>query len=67
MKKITLTLSIEEANTILEGLGQMPYKSVYHLINNIQQQAAQQAEEQISTNGQIKNTPPPKKSKSLIS
>lgn len=42
MEQIKLTLTIEEANIILEALGQMPYKKVYQLVGNIQQQAAQQ-------------------------
>ena len=36
---ITLQLSLEEANTILESLGAMPYARVYPLIQNIHAQA----------------------------
>lgn len=42
LKEITLQVSIEEANTILEALGQMPFVKVYALINKIQEQAGQQ-------------------------
>ena len=39
MQEITLTLSLAEANQILEALGQQPYVRVYELIGKIQQQA----------------------------
>lgn len=42
MEQIKLTLTVEEANVILEALGNMPYKTVYQLVGKIQQQAAQQ-------------------------
>ncbi len=41
-QKITLTLSIEEINLILEGLGQLPFVRVHQLITSIQQQATVQ-------------------------
>ncbi len=41
-KEVTLTLTIEEANLMLEALGNLPFKQVYNLIGKIQQQAAQQ-------------------------
>jgi hypothetical protein len=39
MATIQLNLTIEETNTVLEALGQMPYARVYLLIAKIQQQA----------------------------
>jgi hypothetical protein len=39
MTMIPLNLTLEETNTILEALGQMPYARVYMLIAKIQQQA----------------------------
>jgi hypothetical protein len=39
MQEITLTLSLAEANQILEALGELPYVRVYELIAKIQQQA----------------------------
>ena len=45
MKEITLTITIEEANLILEGLGAMPFNKVYQLIGQIQQQAGAQLQE----------------------
>ncbi len=42
MNEITLTLSIDETNTVLQGLGAMPFSEVHQLIAKIQQQANQQ-------------------------
>ena len=42
MKEIQLTITIDEANLILEGLGGMPFKRVFGLIGKIQQQAGEQ-------------------------
>jgi len=42
MNEITLKLTIEEANLILESLGNLPFARVYQLIGKIQQQAGQQ-------------------------
>ncbi len=44
MKQIQLTLSLEEANLILQALGEMPFKQVFTLINKIQGEASQQLE-----------------------
>jgi hypothetical protein len=41
-KQITLSLSIEDTNLILEALGNMPFVRVFVLINTLQQQAAAQ-------------------------
>lgn len=40
--ELVLKLSIEEANTILEGLGELAFKKSYALVNKIQQAAAVQ-------------------------
>lgn len=42
MKEITLTLTVEETNQILDALGQQPFKEVFNLIGKIQNQAAAQ-------------------------
>lgn len=47
-KQIELHLSIEEVNTVLEAMGQLPFVRVYTTIEKIQQQASQQL------NGQAK-------------
>lgn len=48
MKEVTLTITLEEANLILDGLGGMPFSKVYQLIGKIQQQA----NHQLSPNGE---------------
>lgn len=45
MKEINLSLSIDEINLILDGLGNLPFKAVYSLIGKIQSQAAGQVNE----------------------
>ncbi len=42
MKTINLNLTIEEANLVLEALGNLPFTRVYALIGKIQEQASQQ-------------------------
>ena len=42
MKEIDLQVSVDEANLILEALGNLPFVKVYTLIAKIQQQANQQ-------------------------
>ena len=44
MKTITLTVSIDEANLILDGIGRMPFAKVYELVAKIQQQAKAQVQ-----------------------
>jgi hypothetical protein len=44
MQTIKLSLSIENVNLILEGLGNLPYAKVYNAVANIQQQASEQIE-----------------------
>ena len=41
MPPISLSLTLEETNTVLEALGQMPYARVYLLVQKIQQQATE--------------------------
>ena len=49
MKELTLQLSIEETNLILEALGTMPFSKVYTLIAKIQEQAGQQLKAEAGT------------------
>ena len=42
MKEINLTVTIDEANLILEALGNLPFSRVYTLIAKLQEQAGQQ-------------------------
>jgi hypothetical protein len=46
MTNIQLNLTLEETNTVLEALGQMPYARVYMLVAKIQQQATVHLHEQ---------------------
>lgn len=48
MKDINLNITVDEANLILEGLGQMPFARVYALVGKLQDQAAQQLREDVS-------------------
>jgi hypothetical protein len=41
-QNITLQLSADEINLLLEGLGSMPFVRVYNLVGKIQQQASGQ-------------------------
>jgi hypothetical protein len=42
MKEISLEMTIDEANLILEALGQLPFIKVYQLIGKLQEQARRQ-------------------------
>ena len=44
MEQISINLTIEEVNKILESLGQRPYVEVFQLINKIQAQAEAQVQ-----------------------
>lgn len=46
MSKINLELTIEEVNTILSGLGNLPFVQVNKLIINIQQQSQSQLQQE---------------------
>ena len=42
MKEMQLSVTIDEANLILEALGNLPFTKVYELIGKIQEQASEQ-------------------------
>ena len=42
MEKINLSLTVNEINTILQGLGSMPYAEVHQVIETIHNQASKQ-------------------------
>jgi hypothetical protein len=44
MKEINFTVTVEEANLILRGIGLLPFAEVYQLVAKIQQQAGRQLE-----------------------
>ena len=59
MKTIQLELNLEEANLILEGLGQLPFVRVYALIANIQEQARKQLDGQTIQREEAEAAQPP--------
>ena len=42
MQEINLKLAVDDVNTILEGVGGLPFARVYLLVGKIQEQAAEQ-------------------------
>lgn len=60
MKEISLQLTIDEANLILEALGNLPFVKVYALIGKIRQQAGRQLSPEAppSKEGEVDNPPP---------
>ena len=42
MQSIQLTLTLDEVNIVLEGLGKLPYAQVYALVAKVQDQATHQ-------------------------
>lgn len=58
MKEINLQLTIEEANLVLEALGNLPFVRVYALIGKIQEQAGQQLGVAESQAGSTDHQPP---------
>lgn len=46
MQELKLTITIDEANLILDALGNQPFHKVFALIGKIQQQAATQLDDQ---------------------
>ncbi len=61
---ITLRVSVEEANQILEGLGLLPFVRVYALVGKVQRQASQQLEGSSGTEPGA--TPPPTNDSSTV-
>lgn len=42
VRELHLSVTVEEANLILEGVGLLPFARVYALVAKVQQQASQQ-------------------------
>ncbi len=59
MSKIKLDLSIDEANLVLEGLGNLSFAKVFALIAKIQEQASQQLNGEMVQNEVPQTTSPP--------
>lgn len=56
MEQISINLTIEEVNQILESLGQRPYVEVFQLINKIQAQAEAQLQAKNMREKQLNNS-----------
>ena len=56
MEQISINLTIEEVNQILESLGQRPYVEVFQLINKIQAQAEAQVQAKEMREQQLNNS-----------
>ena len=52
MNKINLTLDINELNTIMAGLGKLPYEQCFTVVDSIRQQAGPQVQEMQQASGQ---------------
>jgi hypothetical protein len=52
MNKINLTLDMNELNTIMAGLGKLPYEQCFAVVDGIRQQVAPQLQEQQAAGGQ---------------
>lgn len=42
VRELHLSVTVDEVNLILEGVGQLPFAKVYALVAKLQQQASQQ-------------------------
>ncbi|MEL6538019.1 MAG: hypothetical protein AAFQ98_21555 [Bacteroidota bacterium] len=42
MQELTLKLTVDQTNVVLEALGNMPFQKVYQIIQTIQEQASHQ-------------------------
>lgn len=51
-QKITLSLDMNELNTIMAGLGKLPYEQCFVVVDSIRQQVSPQLQEQQAAAGQ---------------
>lgn len=59
-KKLTLTVSVEEANKIFKALGNLPFVEVYELIGKLNEQANSQLRGDSSVDSFVINGTPVK-------
>ena len=52
MNKSNLTLDMNELNTIMAGLGKLPYEQCFAVVDSLRQQVAPQLQEQQAAGGQ---------------
>ncbi len=57
-QEITLTMTTDETNLLLEALGNLPFVKVYALIGKIQNQAATQLSSNSPARGEAQAEPP---------
>ncbi|WP_437316201.1 hypothetical protein [Sorangium sp. So ce385] len=60
MKEINFTVTIDEANMILEGIGLLPFARVYQLVGKLQEQARGQLNGETSTTEAPRPAPAPR-------
>jgi len=53
MKELKLTLTLDEANLVLQALGQLPFVQVHELVGKIQMQSQSQLQND-NNNGSVK-------------
>ena len=58
MEEISLQITVDEANLLLEALGTLPFVKVYALIGKVQEQAGQQLSPKGPPGGTEKAEPP---------
>jgi hypothetical protein len=59
MKEVTFTVTIDEANLILEGVGLLPFARVYQLVSKLQEQAKRQLDDEAPSIGSSALERPP--------
>lgn len=59
MKEINFAVTVDEANLILRGIGQLPFAEVYQLVSRLQQQAGRQLEREPGNGEERRPTPAP--------
>jgi hypothetical protein len=58
-KEISFTVTVDEANLILRGIGLLPFAEVYQLVAKLQQQAGRQLEREAGNGDDRRPTPAP--------
>ncbi len=58
MNDINLTVTIDEANLILEGLGHLPFGKVFALVAKVQEQASLQLNSEDQSGAEASSPPP---------
>jgi hypothetical protein len=58
MREINFTVTMDEANMILEGIGLLPFAKVYQLVSKLQEQARRQLDGDAASTGARPPAPP---------